>query len=652
MKRISVLLLATLALGLGVNAQEKSILFEVGDAVQVTAEEFKAVYEKNKGVGAAIDPKTPEEYLDLYITFKLKIAEAYAQQRDTASQFKSEFGGYRAQLAKPYLSDQGAEQELLDEAYARMKEEVRAAHIMIALDGDALPEDTLKVYNQLLELRSTILKGKLTFENAARTQSADTWSAKQGGDLGFFTAFSMVYPFESGAYELEKDEISMPIRSQYGYHLIKLLDRRPASGTVRVRHIFFAANTGAEPAQAQRAERSANEIYTRLENGENFMDLLEYSEDRRTKDKMGELPEFGINKMMPAFEDAAFALKNPGDYSAPVQTTIGWHVIQLIEKKPIGSYESLEKELSRKVKRDSRNTIGAKRFVKQLKQDYAFKVDERGYAYAKKLVDMEAFEAHTWEVPKRFQDRTVATFADQSVKVGQLLEFWAKNQQVEVGGKGDEFLRLQFNTLCNDQIVAYEDSQLESKHAEFRNLVREYKEGILLFDLTQDEVWEKAAKDSAGIADEYELIKENFLWEDRITYNYWVCTEQRDAKKIAKWLDKGRRDKVDELLEDQDALNIAYASGLAQQKDEPVLQEIWGTSKGTYGPIELSNGGFAVLYVEELLPAGPKALNEIKGLVIASYQDRLEKAWVAALKEKFEVKVDEAVKAEVFAELN
>jgi len=412
MKKIRFILLALLAMGLVANAQENSVLFQVGDVI-VTADEFTAVYEKNKGVGAAIDPKTPEEYLDLYITFKLKIAEAYAQHRDTASQFLSEFGGYRAQLAKPYLSDQGAEQELLNEAYTRMQEEVRASHIMIALDGDALPADTLKVYNQLLDLRATILKGKLTFENAARTQSADTWSAKQGGDLGFFTAFSMVYPFESASYELEQGEISTPVRTQYGYHLIKTTDRRPASGTVRIRHIFFAANNGAEAAQAQRAERSAQEIYTRLQNGESFMDLLEYSEDRRTKDKMGELPEFGINKMMPAFEEAAFALENPGDYSTPVQTTIGWHVIQLIEKKPIGSFDSMAKELSKKVQRDSRNAIGAKRFVKQLKQDYNFKIDEKGYAYALQLVNLNAFENHIWQVPARYQNRTVATFADQ-----------------------------------------------------------------------------------------------------------------------------------------------------------------------------------------------------------------------------------------------
>ena len=381
------------------------------------------------------------------------------------------------------------------------------------------------------------------------------------------------------------------------------------------------------------------------------MDLLEYSEDRRTKDKMGELPEFGINKMMPAFEEAAFALENPGDYSAPVQTTIGWHVIQLIEKKPIGSFDSMAKELSKKVKRDSRNAIGAKRFVKQLKQDYNFKIDEKGYAYALKLVNMDAFENHTWEVPNRYQNRTVATFADQKVTVSDVLPFWAQNQQAEVGGKGEEFLRLQFNTLCNDKVVAYEDSQLESKYADFRNLVREYREGILLFDLTQDEVWDKAAKDSAGIALEYERIKENYRWDDRITYNYWVCKEAKDAKRIAKWLLNDRREKVDELLESQEALSIAYASGIAQQKDEPVLQEIWSMDQGVYGPVELSNGGYAVLLVEESHPSAPKALNEIKGLVIASYQDQLEKTWVASLREKFDVQVNEEVKAQVFEAL-
>jgi peptidyl-prolyl cis-trans isomerase SurA len=264
---------------------------------------------------------------------------------------------------------------------------------------------------------------------------------------------------------------------------------------------------------------------------------------------------------------------------------------------------------------------------------------------------LDAFENHTWEVPARYQNRTVATFADQKVTVSDVLPFWAQNQQAEVGGKGEEFLRLQFNTLCNDKVVAYEDSQLELKYADFRNLVREYREGILLFDLTQDEVWDKAAKDSAGIAMEYERIKENYRWDDRITYNYWVCKEAKEAKRIAKWLLIDRRDKVDELLESQEALSIAYASGMAQQKDEPVLQEIWSMDKGVYGPVELSTGGYAVLFVENSHPSAPKALNEIKGLVIASYQDQLEQTWVASLREKFDVQVNEEVKAQVFETL-
>jgi len=182
-------------------------------------------------------------------------------------------------------------------------------------------------------------------------------------------------------------------------------------------------------------------------------------------------------------------------------------------------------------------------------------------------------------------------------------------------------------------------------------LVREYREGILLFDLTQEEVWDKAAKDSAGIALEYERIKENYRWDDRITYNYWVCEEAKDAKRIAKWLRNDRRDKVDQMLENQEALSITFSSGMAQQKDDPVLQELWSMEKGVYGSVELSKGGYAVLFVESSQPSAPKALNEIKGLVIASYQDQLEKSWVESLRQKFKVDVNEEVKARVFEEL-
>lgn len=640
--------IALVFVGAQLNAQE--VLFTVGNQ-SITTEEFKAVYEKNKGVGAALDPKTPEQYLELYVNFKLKIAEAYAQQRDTATGFKNEFGGYRAQLAKPYLSDQGAEEELIKQAFSRMQEEVRAAHIMIALEANALPSDTLKAHKQLVELRKSILSGKTKFENAARETSADTWSAKNGGDLGFFTVFNMVYPFESAAYELEVGELSMPVRSQYGYHLVKLLERRSASGIVRVRHIFFASNGKSSLQEQQRAERSANEIYSRLEGGEDFISLLEFSEDRKTKDAMGELPEFGINNMMPAFEAAAFALEAPGDYSTPVETSIGWHVIQLIEKKPLPTFDELKSELKKKVNRDVRSRVGATRFMKRLKSEYDFAIDERWLGRTMNLVDKNAFGTGAWEIPSLSRDRVVATFANEKIYQSEVLEFWSKNQNQSSEAVRVEFLRVLFNAYSNDRLIAYEDGQLEKKHADFRNLVREYKEGILLFDLTQEAVWNKAAQDSAGIAAHYELIKEDYRWEDRVRATYWVSTDEKLARKIAKWTSKNKVEKVQELLENEDALSVAIQNGTYEQDDNSVIQAVWQEESGVFGPVELDNGSFVVVQIDEFIPSAPKALNEIKGLVIASYQDALEKEWVNALKSKFEVNVNENAKSALFQEL-
>ena len=640
--------IALVFVGAQLNAQE--VLFTVGNQ-SITTEEFKAVYEKNKGVGAALDPKTPEQYLELYVNFKLKIAEAYAQQRDTATGFKNEFGGYRAQLAKPYLSDQGAEEELIKQAFSRMQEEVRAAHIMIALEANALPSDTLKAYKQLVELRKSILSGKTKFENAARETSADTWSAKNGGDLGFFTVFNMVYPFESAAYELEVGELSMPVRSQYGYHLVKLLERRSASGIVRVRHIFFASNGKSSLQEQQRAERSANEIYSRLEGGEDFISLLEFSEDRKTKDAMGELPEFGINNMMPAFEAAAFALEAPGEYSTPVETSIGWHVIQLIEKKPLPTFDELKSELKKKVNRDVRSRVGATRFMKRLKSEYDFAIDERWLGRTMNLVDKNAFGTGAWEIPSLSRDRVVATFANEKIYQSEVLEFWSKNQNQSSEAVRVEFLRVLFNAYSNDRLIAYEDGQLEKKHADFRNLVREYKEGILLFDLTQEAVWNKAAQDSAGIAAHYELIKEDYRWEDRVRATYWVSTDEKLARKIAKWTSKNKVEKVQELLENEDALSVAIQNGTYEQDDNSVIQAVWQEESGVFGPVELDNGSFVVVQIDEFIPSAPKALNEIKGLVIASYQDALEKEWVNALKSKFEVNVNENAKSALFQEL-
>ncbi|MDG1313343.1 MAG: peptidylprolyl isomerase, partial [Schleiferiaceae bacterium] len=357
------------------------------------------------------------------------------------------------------------------------------------------------------------------------------------------------------------------------------------------------------------------------------------------------------NKMMPGFEEAAFALEAPGDYSAPVETSIGWHVIQLIEKKPLPSFDELKSELKKKVKRDTRSRVGATRFMKRLKTEYNFDIDERWLGRTMNLVDKNAFGTGTWAMPALSRDRIVATFANEKIYQSEVLEFWTKNQNQSSEAVRVEFLRVLFNAYSNDRMIAYEDGQLESKHTDFRNLVREYKEGILLFDLTQEAVWNKAAQDSAGIATHYELIKEDYRWEDRIRATYWVSTDEKLAKKISKWTAKNKSEKVQALLENEDALSVAVQNGTYEQDDNSVIEAVWQQESGIYGPVELDNGSFAVVQIDEFIPSAPKALNEIKGLVIASYQDALEKEWVSALKSKFEVNVNEIAKSALFEEL-
>ena len=322
----------------------------------------------------------------------------------------------------------------------------------------------------------------------------------------------------------------------------------------------------------------------------------------------------------------------------------------MIEKKPLPDFESLEKEIKSKVKRDSRSQVGAKKFVNTLKRNYNFTVNERNYRRTVALVDAAKFATGQWEAPSIKTDRVVATYADAELRQSTVLAFWAKNQKPQTTEGVEEYLRLLFNVVSNDNIIAYEDSQLESKYPDFRNLVREYREGILLFDLTQEEVWDKAAKDSVGIYNHYQTIKNNFTWDDRISYKLWVAQNEKDAKRIARWVTKGKTDKLNEFLTSNDALAVAVSEGTAQQKDEEVFQTLWNTAPGVHGPIAF-NEGFAVLQTIDYLPAGPKALNEVKGLVIVSYQNELEEKWVATLQDKFEVSINESVKEKLFAEL-
>lgn len=631
---------------------QSEVLFTVNNR-PVTTEEFAAVYNKNRGIGQQVDPKTPEEYLELYINFKLKVEEAYALGKDTAAGFVREFNGYREQLAAPYLTDKGRDDFLLQQAYERSQFEIKAAHIMKDLPADALPSDTLVMYQEMLDLRAAIMAGKKTFEDVARTVSTDTYSAKRGGDLGYFSVFNMVYSFENAAYNTPVGEISMPIRSKYGYHLVKVLDKRQASGEIKVAHILFLSNKLSTDEEKMKAENSALEIYKRLAEGADFKELAaQFSEDNNTASKGGELEPFGINRMMPAFEKAAFALENPGDFSAPVKSGIGWHVIQLVEKYPVGSFEFMERELKQKIKRDSRANSGQTQFLKRLKKEYNFTIDEKALKQALKLVNHQDYAAAKWLAPSMKRDRVIASFDGQDIYQSLILGHWQNEMTKRANVDVAVYLKNLTEDLFNQALLVYEKSKLEEKYPAYRNLIREYKEGILLFELTQEMVWNRALQDTTGLKAHYESIKHLHQWQDRIDVEVYKFDSKKKAKKFFKTRKKSAEKAA--LLYGEWAKENALSARLDAKMVEAGTNEFfdanWPSEAGVYG-VEEVDGSYVVYVVKDIIPSGPKALKEIRGLVVTSYQELLSEQWVAYLRSKYVVEINIEVARALFAEL-
>ncbi|MCC6684447.1 MAG: peptidylprolyl isomerase, partial [Bacteroidia bacterium] len=349
------------------------VLFTFGTDT-VYRSEFERIYSKNNTSKEKPDEKSIREYLDLYVNFKLKVKEAIRMGLDTLPSFKSELAGYRKQLAQPYLIDQKVSQQLVKEAYERMKYEINASHILIRLDENALPKDTIAAYKKIMDLRAKIMKGE-SFDSVAAKFSEDPSAVSNYGNLGWFTAFQMIYQFETGAYTTEPGKISMPVRTRFGYHLIKVIDKRAATGEIKVAHIGIRVPSSATSEQQLEIKSRVDAIYTKLKQGEKFEDLVkQYSEDERTAQQKGELNWFsGTNNSFPQeFKDAAFALKENGTFSAPVRTSFGWHIIKRVDKRGLQPLAELEESIKSKVARDSRQDQNKRAVIDRIKRENSF----------------------------------------------------------------------------------------------------------------------------------------------------------------------------------------------------------------------------------------------------------------------------------------
>ncbi|MFY7970440.1 MAG: peptidylprolyl isomerase [Flavobacteriales bacterium] len=632
------LMVISLFCGLNGSAQNKDATVLTIENEAVSVEEFENIFRKNNR-DSIITPAALDEYMELFINFKLKVKAARELGMDTVAKFRNELAGYRAQLARPYLTDGDKLDELVAEAYKNMQKDIKARHILIKCEANATPEDTLRAYTKAMSLYTRIAAGE-DFETVARENSDDPSAKQNGGNLGYFTAFQMVYPFEEAAYGAKIGEVARPVRTRYGYHIIEVEDSRPARGEIRVAHIMVKEKK--EEGGAKNAEDKINEIYQRLLNGESFEELsAKYSEDGSSAKKGGELPFFGPNKMVPEFEEASFALKNDNELSKPFKTSYGWHIVKRLELKPVPEFDQVEREIRSKVSKDSRAEKTRNSFIAKLKKEYNFSVNKESFRALTAKADTSIYSGN-WSVKKKVLKMPLMTIDGKSYTNGDFHKYIISKKGVKSRGDVQEYLAKELDVYGNDLLVRYEDSRLEAKHSPFRLLVNEYREGILLFELTDQKVWSKAVKDSVGLEAYYEKNKEKFLWPDRIEASIYTCANAQVADQVRKLMTLGlEQADIAAEINKVTQLNLQVEEGLFTKDDKEVLSRIvW--KKGLSENVELG-GQVYIVDIRELIPASPKRLQDARGLVTSDYQDYLEKEWIKELRKKYKYSVNKDV---------
>ncbi len=645
----SVLIFASL--NIFAQTSEDPILMKVAGK-PVTLLEFQSIYKKNNTTAdGATDHKSVDEYASLFVNFKLKVKEAEESGLDTSKQFRDELTGYRKQLAQPYLIDKNLNDDLLKEAYERMKNDVRASHILVKLAPEAAPKDTLLAYNKIMKIRKRVTSGEDFAKVSAEIAKTDKEIIAE--DLGYFTAFQMVYPFETAAYSTKNNEVSEPVRTKFGYHIVKVYDKRPARGQVRVAHIMLRLTDNFTEEQKNAQKAKIDSLYNLLQKGEDFANLAKtLSDDNGSARKGGALPWFGVGPqgVDAEFEDAAFGLKNDNDFSKPVKSKYGWHIIKRLELKPIGTYDESKSEIKNKITRDGRGMKTRESLVKKLKEEYAFTANSANLSEFYKIIDSTYFDA-TWNIEKaKGMEKTLFTINDskyskksETFTQKQFAEFLETNKKKQDKVDVKLFVNTMFDKFAEEEIIRFEESILDAKYPEFRILLQEYRDGILLFDLMDKKVWSRAVNDSIGLKGYYEKNKNHFMWEERLDAVIYTCKNADIAKKSRDLVSKMEKKKLsdDDVLKEINKDSTAHLTFKAEKflkGDNETIDKI----KWEPGITENMNLNGQIVFVKVIgkVAPEPKTLKEARGLVTAEFQKNLEDEWIKELQNKYPVEIN------------
>ena len=652
LKRAALLLVCSgiisLALAQSTGTKQKKekplVVFSVAGDV-VTADEFIYLYNKNhQNKEKDFTAQKIEEYLSLFINFKLKVHEAKKRGMDTTAAFVKEYNSYRDELRKPYLPDARLTDSLMRLTYERLKEEVKASHILIKVKPDASPADTLKAYTKIIEIRKAIFQGE-DFARAALAYSEDESAKVNQGNLGYFSALQMVYPFETAAFQTPVGQVSLPVRTRYGYHILKVFDRRPARGEVEVAHIMIR---NSDDKEGEQAKNTIFTVYEQLQAGLKWEELCkQYSEDPATKDSGGKLRPFGTGGMagVPEFERIAFELQKPGEISDPFQTQYGWHIIRLEKKMPLQSFESMQASLKTRVTRDERTELSKQALQTKLRRDYKFLEHSDT---KKKVLGMadSSLQRASWKPAVSSSSDKEVLFSVQGTNysVKEFFKYVERNQKASAQPPA-KILEQLYNNYADAIIFEKAEEQIMRDNPTYRFLLKEYYEGILLFEIMENEVWNKAADDSLGQHSYYNNHIAEYQAGERAKTIIYSSSSKELVAQLKTMVISGDDKKVEEFAS---AKKMKMESGYFKKADKAVLQKVpW--EKGVYS-IE-NNGMYYLAWLKDILPPGPMSFEEARPAIISDYQAFLEKMWLEQLKKKYTVKVNEKGKQYILQRL-
>lgn len=641
---------AMILLASSASAQTDPTLFTV-KGNPVTASEFKYIYSKTNQEKADFSEKSLREYLELYTNFKLKVQKARDMQLDTIQSLKSELEGYKKQLAKSYLEDKEVTDKLIREAYDRMQLDVDISHILVNCDRSKPAADTLRAYTRASNWLKMIQKGA-DFNKIAVDSSEDKSVKDNKGNLGFVTAMlpDGYYDIEKAIYSAKVGDVVGPIRSNSGYHLLRVNATRPARGEIEVNQILFRKGDNAEKNAAKKMR--ADSAYQELLQGEKWETVCQkYSDDKSTATKGGYIGFFGINRYQRVFEDAAFALQKDGDYSPLVETTLGWHIIQRKSRRPLATFDQLKRGLSERVKRDSRSEVAKQAIISRIKkEDNYTEYPKVLAAWSAKQTDT-IFHTFKWKPdPSKPQEVLFRYGQDKVYTLADFEDYCQRSARERMRGAGypvQETINKLYKTWGDETAMSFEESQLDRKYPEFKSLMREYEEGILLFEALKQNVWDRANNDSIGLQKYFdEELSMKYKWDERARVSFYTLktddpkvlakvralAAKKPAADVLKKFNKKGKPEVLTILEKR------YEKG--KNKD---LGDLWKAGDMTEAKTDATTKTASFLKIEAIEPPTSRLLSEARGYAVADYQDFLEKKWIQDLRKEYPVVLDEAV---------